>query len=196
MIVDICLRAGGCKVVVGWQSLILNGQLLPELFFYYSLVHIFTSSLIYLFVYLFISTVELCVFLMPTLHTLTAFGPQFTADRCESVTHFIFLYHYGGPCYRARLIQNKLPSSKVLGFLWGLWIIYISQRWIASREVNSLVLYLKLSSSGWTVLQDFADHLLLFPLFIGYFLPQSQETLHCVLIHPHESRWQVRVDHI
>ena len=39
------------------------------------------------------------VFLMLTLCTLKAFEPLFTVDRGESMTHFLFLHHYGAPYY-------------------------------------------------------------------------------------------------
>ena len=32
--------------------------------------------------------------LIPTLFAISAFGPQITADRGESVTHFLFLHHF------------------------------------------------------------------------------------------------------
>ena len=44
--------------------------------------------------------VRLCVCYNANLSALSKFGPLFTADRSESVTHFLCLHHFGGQHYK------------------------------------------------------------------------------------------------
>jgi hypothetical protein len=51
-----------------------------------------------------------CLFLMPNLYPLNAFGLCFTADRGECVTHFLFLHLFGRPHYK--MIHTRMTVFK------------------------------------------------------------------------------------
>ena len=58
------------------------------------------------------------VFLLPNLRTLQGFGPRFTADRSESVTHFLFLCHFGWSHCRVMRRRCQRWISVVLCNAW------------------------------------------------------------------------------